>query len=342
MSMNQPVTSATRRSVFFAISAALCFAVLPVSALAEHPHELHLASDIWPPFTDATDRQGVAVELVHTALERAGIEATTTIVDWKDVETGIRQAKFDGCAAMWRTEKRARELLFSQPYLENRLVLVGRKGSDVRATKMSDLAGKKVAAVGRYAYGQQLDGAVGVYFVNSRNDQDSLDKLLAGEVEYMLVDQLVVRYLLTHQREEAAAHLEIGIRPLGRRTLHFALRRDIPGAEEIIDAFNTEIRGMLADGTYAGILQVDWIRADVDGDGLDELVTLGDSIGQVPPGTIYDVFGKEPETEPEKERIFVAGSIYEGWDAVPEEYKRQTVPNEQRMKQGTTVFTLKF
>jgi polar amino acid transport system substrate-binding protein len=342
MDLTQPAQSNTRHFTQRVLSATLTVAMLPAMALAEHPHELQLASDIWPPFTDATDRHGVAVELVHTALERAGIEATTTIVDWKDVETGIRQAKFDGCAAMWQTEKRARELLFSQPYLENRLVLVGRRGSDVSAATMSDLAGQKVAAVGRYAYGQEVDSAVGVHFVNSRNDQDSLDKLLAGEVDYMLVDELVVRYLLTHQQEEAAAKLEIGNRSLGRRKLHFALRRDVPGAKEIIDAFNSEIRGMLADGTYAGILQVDWIRADVDGDGLDELVTLGESIGQVPPSRVYDVFGEVPETEPEKERIFVAGSIYEGWDAVPEEYKRQTIPNEQRMKQGTTVFTLKF
>jgi polar amino acid transport system substrate-binding protein len=162
---------------------ALLLAMLPAMALADDPRELQLASDVWPPFTDATDRQGVAVELVHTALERAGITATTSIVDWKEVETGIRQSRFDGSAAMWRTERRALDLFFSQPYLENRLVLVGRKGSDVSATKMSDLAGRRVAAVGRYAYGEEIDSAVGVYFVNSRNDQDSLDKLLAGDVE---------------------------------------------------------------------------------------------------------------------------------------------------------------
>ena len=136
--------------------------------------------------------------------------------------------------------------------------------------------------------------------------------------------------------------LPIGHKPLGRRTLHFALRRDIPGAREIIDAFNTEIRSMLADGTFAAVLQVDWIRADVDGDGLDELVTLGDRVGQVPPGSIYDVFGEALDTEPENERIFVAGSIYEGWDAVPDRYKGPSNPNDVTMKHGTTIFTLKF
>lgn len=342
MHPTRPVVLTTRLTERRALFIALCLVMLPAMAQAEDPRELRLASDIWPPFSDATDRQGIAVEIVHTALERAGISATTTIVEWKEVETGIRKSAFDGCAAMWRTEKRARELLFSQPYLENRLVLVGRRGSNVSATKISDLAGRRVAAVGRYAYGSEIENAIGVYYVNSRNDQDSLDKLLAGEVEYMLVDELVVRYLLTHQREEAIANLEIGSTPLGRRTLHFAIRRDLPNAREIVDAFNTEIRNMLADGTYAGVLQVDWIRADVDGDGLDELVTLGDSLGQTPPGSVYDVFGDAIETEPEKERVFVAGSIYEGWDAVPEQYKKQAVPDEQKMKLGTTVFTLKF
>ena len=77
------------------------------------------------------------------------------------------------------------------------------------AKKISDLAGKRVAAVGRYAYGEQVDNAVGVYFINSRNDQDSLDKLLAGEVDYMLVDELVARYLMTYQPDEASARIFI-------------------------------------------------------------------------------------------------------------------------------------
>ncbi len=325
-----------------ALAIILSFALLPTFLMAEEPRELRLASDIWPPFTDSTDRQRIAVELVQTALERAGISVTTTIVEWREVENGIRQSRFDGSAAMWRTEKRARDLFFSDAYLENRLVLVGRSGTDVSYTKMSELAGRRVAAVGRYAYGQEIENAVGVHFINSRNDQDSLSKLLAEEVEYMLVDELVMRYLATHQPDEVAANLEIGSTPMGRRTLHFAIRRDLPEAREMVDAFNTEIRGMLSDGTYAAILQVGWIKADIDGDGLDELVTLGDNIGQVPPGSVYDVFGKEPDLPEEKQRVFVAGSIYEGWDSVPDRYKGPAESMQPTMKYGTTLFTLKF
>jgi hypothetical protein len=99
---------------------------------------------------------------------------------------------------------------------------------------------------------------------------------------------------------------------------------------------------MLGDGTYAGILGVGWIKADVNGDGLDELVAFGDHVGQRPPGAVYDVFGAEPETPEEKQRIFIAGSVYEGWAAVPDRYKGPSGPMDPSFKHGTTLFTLKF
>jgi polar amino acid transport system substrate-binding protein len=339
----KPATTARPKATkWHALHVALWLVILPAFAMAIDPGELHLASDSWPPFTDTPEGQRVAIELVLTALDRAGIPATATIVDWKDVETGLRDGTFDGSAAMWRAEKREEDLLFSEPYLENRLVLVGRKGSDVAAARISDLSGKRVAAVGRYAYGDAITGAVGVYFINGRNDQDDLNKLLTGDVDYMLVDELVARYLLSYQKDEATAKLEIGTTPLARRTLHLAIRRDVPGAAEIIEAFNREILGMFTDGTYGKILQVGSILVDIDGDGLDELVTLGDVVGQSPPGTVYDVFGKEPETPPEKQRVFIQGNIYEGWAAIPDRYKGPAGPMEPTFKYGTTIFTLQF
>jgi ABC-type amino acid transport substrate-binding protein len=313
------------------------------SEAADQP-EIKLASDTWPPFTDQDGKHRVAVEIVLTALERAGVQATSTIVDWKEVERGIQEGLFDGSAAMWRTDQRERDLLYSEPYLENRLVLIGRKGSDVQAKRINDLGGKRVAAVGRYAYGPEIDSAQGVFFVSGRNDQENLDKLLRGEVDYMLVDQLVALYLMTYQPEETAAKLEIGSIPLARRTLHFVLRRNMVGAVQIIGAFNRELRGMLTDGTFAQILQLGWIQVDVDGDGRDEVVALGDQIGLTAPGSVYDVFGTMPETDPQKQRFFVQGSIYEGWDSIPAQYKARgpSEPMDQSMAQGATLFTLQF
>lgn len=333
----------SRRSLFRVAIAAWFAAVAGVGSAAD-PQELRLGSDEWPPFTGSPGTKRAAIDLVHTALDRASIQATTSIFEWKQVEAGIRRETLDGSAAMWRTAQREKQLLFSAPYLENRLVLIGRKGSDVSATRVADLAGKRVAAVGHYAYGNEIENAAGVLFVNARNDQESLDKLLAEEVEYMLVDELVVRHLLTFQPEEVAANLEIGFAQLARRTLHFAIRRDLPNAAEIVAAFNAEIRKMLGDGTYAEILQVGWIRADVDGDGLYELVPLGENVGELPPSTVYDVFGEVPEDEtPETKRVVIQGNIYKGWDAIPDRYKQAPSPGGgTSYKYGTTMMTLKF
>ena len=311
---------------------------------ATEPTELRLGSDEWPPFTDIPGKERAAIELVQTALERVGIHATTSILEWKEVEAAIRRGDLDGSAAMWRTDRREQDLVFSKPYLENRLVLIGRSGTDVSATRMTDLAGKRVAAVGRYAYGDDIEKAAGVLFINAKNEQDSLDKLLAGDVEYMLVDELVVRHLLTFQPDEVEANLEIGFTPLARRTLHFAIRNDIPNAEKIVAAFNSEIPKMMADGTYAKILQVGWIRVDVDGDGLYELIPYGERIGEMLPGSVYDVFGEMPaEERTKKKRIVIGGDIYEGWDAIPDRYKQPpSHGGDTSFKYGTTFMTLKF
>lgn len=326
---------------------ALVLGILALAAFAhaDEPQELKLGSDEWPPFTSTSEKQRAAIELVHTALDRVGVGASTVVYDWKDIESAIRRGVLDGSAAMWRTKEREKTLVFSDPYLENRLVLIGRAGSDVSAAKMTDLAGRRVAAVGQYEYGDAVDKAHGVLFVNSRNDQDSLDKLLAGDVEFMLVDELVVRHLVSFQGEEVAANLEIGFTPLARRTLHFAIRREVPNADKIISAFNTEIRQMQGDGTYSTILQVGWIRADVDGDGLYELVPLGDQIGMLPPKSVYDVFGDMPDDEEPsgKKRIVIQGDIYEGWDAIPDRYKQPpSQGGSTSFKYGTTMMTLKF
>lgn len=351
-STDPPTTSAGRvtirrhRARSGAVRACLVATIVVAAAVAaaDDPVVLHLGSDEWPPFTGGPDTEHAAVVLVETALDRAGITATTTIDEWKDIEARIRRGELDGSPAMWRSERRERELLFSEPYLENRLILVGRSGSDVSATRLADLAGKRVAVVGGYDYGDAVDRAAGVYLVASHSDQESLDKLLAGDVDYMLVDELVVHHLLTFQPEEATENLEFGVTPLVRRTLHLAIRRDVPNAERIVGAFDSEIRQLQADGTYSQILRVGWIRVDVDGDGLYELVPFGEQIGEAPPGAVYDVFGEMPKDQKtDDDRVVVQGNIYKGWDAIPDRYKIPPSPGgPTTFKYGDTLVTFKF
>ena len=313
---------------------------------ATEPTELLLVSTAWPPFTDVVGRPRVASELVHEALARTGIDAETAIVADGLLVSSMADASHAGSGALWRSEERERFLLYSDPYMENRLVLVGRSGSDVSATSFADLAGKRVALVKGYAYGESVDEAASPLFVLGDSVEDNVRRVLDDEVDYMLIDALVIRYIVEQYREDANEHLEIGSTPLARRTLHFAIRKEIEGAGTIVSRFNEEILEMLADGTYNRILDLPWIHADVDGDGQPELVLEGDRAGVEPPTDAYQVMSEDtPEKDAAKKlRFLIGGSLYQDWKNVPEHYKTPLSAFGPDPHETTTapVFTIKF
>jgi polar amino acid transport system substrate-binding protein len=285
---------------------------------------LRLVSTAWSPFTNVPGQPRFALDLVEASLDRLGVRAATTIVEPADFTASLLSGKFDGSAAAWKDEAREKALLFSQPYLENRLVLVGRSGSDVSAKSLGDIKGRRVAIVGGYAYGENLDAA-GPVFVRAATEEDSLKRLLASEVDYTLMDELVVQFITENYPAESKTRLRFGTTSLLRRLLYFAIRRDFPGAEALMARFNSELRGMIADGTYHRLLHVDWIRTDLDGDGVAEYVPKSERAGASAPQHAYDLFVTSDPQKPQpfspNQRILIGGSVYDGWTRVPDRYK---------------------
>lgn len=304
---------------------------------------LNLVSTAWSPFTNAPGQPRFALDLVEAALGRFGLSAKTTIVDAGKFTPSLLTGQFDGSAAVWKDPERERVMIFSQPYLENRLVLVARRGGDVSATALADLKGKRVAIVEGYSYGDAIDAA-GPAFVRSSSEEDSLARLLNGGVEYTLMDELVVQDIVRNYPKESGARLEIGSRPLLTRELYFAVRRTRPDAESIISRFNAQLRGMIADRTYHRLLHVDWLRADVDGDGVPELIPQNDKPGASEPQRVYSLFS-EPQSapkEPTKPGFYVGGSIYSDWASVPDTYKApSSQPPDPRRSTGS-IFTFRW
>ena len=170
---------------------------------AAQDRQLQFASTAWPPFTNAPGQPRFALDLVGVALERVGVSAETVIVDDARLIPSVLSGEFDGSAALWKNTERERTLLYSQPYLENRLILVGRQGSDVSATSLNDLVGKRIALVAGWSYGEAVEAADGPIFVGSNSEEDNLATLLSGEVDYTLMDDLVIQYLISNHAEEA-------------------------------------------------------------------------------------------------------------------------------------------
>ena len=189
-----------------------------------------------------------------------------------------------------------------------------------------------------------MDTAQQVIFVPGRDDQENLDRLLKGEVDYMLVDDLLSQYFLKYNEDETAKFLEIGSTALLKRPLHFAVRKDLENAEFILERFNRQIRDMIADGTYNRILQLNWIRTDVDGDGQVEMVLGGSQAGKLAPTNTYGV----PLTDADRtlegpvNRYYIDGKVYPDWDSVPDKYKVDIPKEEFRYKDMAPVRGFRF
>jgi polar amino acid transport system substrate-binding protein len=306
---------------------------------------LAFISTEWPPFTNAGQPR-FALDLVEAALGRFGITSKTTIVSAAQFTPSLLSGRYDGSAAAWKDAQRERALIFSQPYLENRLVLIGRHGANVSAKTLGELKGKRVAIVEGYAYGDTVD-ASGPVFVRSTSEEDSLTRLLSSSVEYTLMDELVVQNIVSNYPKEAAARLQIGTTPLVRRELYLAIRRSRPDAQSIIDRFNAQLRGMIADGTYHRLLHVDWIRADVTGDGVPEYVAGTTKAGPAEPKAqqSYTLFSASAPTLTPTDRktgFYIGGNIYSDWASVPQNYKTSNSDAPDPRRSTASIFSFKW
>ena len=305
---------------------ALAIVVLTLPALrltvaAQKPAPLRLISTAWPPFTDPAGQPRFALDLTEAALGRIGVTSKTTIVSNAQFTTTLLSGLFDGSAAVWKDAERERALIFSQPYLENRLVLVGRHGADVSARSLDALKGKKVAIVQGYSYGDAIDTA-GPAWTRSSSEEDSIRQLLKGSVEYTLMDELVVTYIVTNYPTQSDSKLQIGSTPLLIRPLYFAVSRSRSDAQTLIDGFNAQLRGMIIDRTYHKLLHVDWILADINGS--PEYIAGSDQVGKTAPGNVYRLFTAPEAADATRGQLpgfYFGGSVYTDWASVPDSYK---------------------
>lgn len=327
----------------FTAAVGLLLSATLILAASSQGKQLRLASTVWPPFTNTSGQPRFALDLVEAALDRIGVPSVTSFVDNAQFTSALTTGPFDGSGATWRDAEREKALLFSQAYLENRLVLIARRGGDVSAKVLTAVTGRRIAIVEGYAYGEALDGS-GATLVRSKSQEDNLRLLLDSKVDYALMDALVVQYILDHYSEEARTRLEIGTAPLVTRSLHLAIRRSRPDAESIIQRFNAQLRAMITDRTYHRLLHVDWIRADVDGDGVAEYVAGSDQSGKLPPQHAYPLFSSaELERQArDQEHYFFGGTIYNGWSSVPDRYKVDDLNRPDHTHPTARIFTFSW
>lgn len=253
----------------------LLTAAMASTALAREP--LRLGNDAWPPFVITGKQQGTVEQLVCEALKRSGWSCTVEVKEWETVLNEVRVGVIDGVAAAWLTQERETYMLFSEPYLSNRIIPVISADNPVSIESLADLSGLRVAMVKDYAYGDEIEAAVSDFeLLSVKNSQRAMKAVLQGSADVALVDELVARDELYKSEMSSLTALDT---VLAVRNLHLAVSRRHPLAQGIVDDFERAYKIMLQDGTVNEILNVDWLATDFGQSGtMDVVLRSGSSL----------------------------------------------------------------
>lgn len=213
-----------------------------------------MAANLWPPFTDARlVGNGLAAELVSTALKRAGHTTEYVEVPWARALRGLEEGDYDLLVSAWYNEERARFGMFSKPYLTNRILFLKRKDTPVAFSVLADLRAHSIAVGRGYRYGPAFDNDPALIRVPVVDFQMAARMLAAGRVQLTLEDELVARFYLNRELKGISDRLEFLPKPLSENGLHILVRRSHPRSRHLVEEFDRAMQAMREDGTYRAI-----------------------------------------------------------------------------------------
>jgi polar amino acid transport system substrate-binding protein len=229
---------------------------LLLMAQASAGERLRLVADSWPPFTEVSLlNNGLASDLVSTALQRAGYSTEYEQVPWARALLGIEEGRYDVLINAWFSDDRTRIGRFSQEYLLNRVRFLKRSRSSVQFQDLSQLYERPIAIVRGYSYSPEFDNDDLLEKVPVNNFSMALRMVAAGRVDLAVEDEFVARYYLAAEPRSVRDKLEFLSKSLSENSLHILVSLRNPRNQGIVADFNREIAAMKADGSYAQIFK---------------------------------------------------------------------------------------
>ncbi len=225
------------------------FASVPAIA-SDTPRTMLLASLEWLPYVGAgLERQGLSTFVAEAAAQRIGYQVNVDYFPWtRAMQTGGRDPRYAGYFPAYYTEERARECHFSAPIGSSTIGLAHLKSAPLEWSTFNDLGSMKIGVVAGFSNGAEFDALAKQGKLNldaSPSELYNLRKLLAGRIQAVVIDKLILRYLLltesslARERELIVFHE----RPLAELKLHICFQRT-PEGSALQKAFNKSLQSL--------------------------------------------------------------------------------------------------
>lgn len=215
-----------------------------------------VAKEEAPYFGSNLPGNGLSMEIVETALKRAGFQPSFVFETWPRAYEGGLIGVFDAIGSIWYTEARAKDFAFSDPYLFHEIKFVKKTSSqDIQFNNLNDLHGLLIGTLKDYAYGDAFLQSRQFARLPQNHLLQNLLLLKQGQIDLALGEQRKIRYELKKYMKNQSAEITILPNPLIRKGTHIAVSKSNPRHKEIIAGFNNALKAMKADGSYGSIVK---------------------------------------------------------------------------------------
>lgn len=202
---------------------------------------------------------GFDIDLAKEVFKRLDREVEFQYINWDSKTMELNSGSID---AIWNgftvTEERKEEVLFTNSYLNNAIVIITRKG-DNQITSTDDLKGKYLAveseSSGQHVLEDLFDVNQDVTLNRFTSINEALLDLAAGNSDAVVADEIYGRYLIKQSDDYQVVP---NVR-LNSEEYAIGLRKD---DTEMAETINTTIQEIIDDGTAAQI-SIKWFGEDI-------------------------------------------------------------------------------
>lgn len=244
----------TLAAVFFA--AVLAIALVRAAAAAETV--VIAAEDDWAPYSSmSADRSGVeglAPDLVRAAFKTQGVDVSFLTLPFARCMFYAQEGKVAGCFNATITDgNRDAYHWHATPLFHEGLAIFGRAESTDQGLREKDLEGKTVGVTIGYTYPTSFLKNDRITKVNTSSDANLLRMLVAGRVDYILLNTMPGYYRIRKDPTVQGRIKLVGTIRLDGFWVAFS--RQHPEGRRLADVLEKGLNQIKADGTYDQLLQ---------------------------------------------------------------------------------------
>ncbi len=214
----------------------------------------------YPPmgFKENGEVTGFDIDIAKEVAERLGVEAEFVYIDWDAKVLELNGKNID---MIWNgltiTADREKEILFSKPYFDNRIVIISLKDSGI--DKIADLSSMKVG-VELQSSGQAAVEGNAVFtsideLVKYTTITEAILDLKAGGIDAIVADEIFARYAVSKEANQYQVAAEV----FNSENYGIGFRLEDVALRDKVDAIIDE---MAADGTAIEI-SMKWFGEDL-------------------------------------------------------------------------------